>query len=174
MWRSGSVKTGSEPAERSVRRRRIGGPYRLVFSLSILVGMVVIVFPILFRPGVEPVNDLQYGSPFAVTVQISNQSLTPLMDVEYSCEVSRLTLANGTEVRDAKVVARGAVRRMTARRMLTAHCETAYIVNAPVRVVEYKLTLSYRSFPWPQRRTGVYYIGTEVSGKGQITGWQLH
>ena len=57
----------------------------------------------------------QFGSPSSMAVQISNRNVTPLTDVEYSCEVSKLTLATGSAVRDAKVLIRGASRKIPAR-----------------------------------------------------------
>lgn len=144
-----------------------------MFSLAILFATVIFVFPIVFKPGVEPLTELQFGSPFSLAVQISNQSLMPITDVEYHCEVSKLTLASGSAVTDGKVLIRGAVRKIQGNHAITAHCETAYIVSAPVNTVEYQLTLTYRTYPWPQHRTSVYHIATRIGVNGQATGWKV-
>jgi len=122
---------------------------------------------------VEPITGSQFGAPFSMAVEISNQNLLPIKDVEYSCEVSRLTLANGSAMRDAKVLVRGAVRKMQGNHSITAHCETAYTGDAPVNAIEYKLTLTYRMYPWPQHRTSVYRIASRINGNGQAAGWRL-
>jgi hypothetical protein len=134
--------------------------------------IVVFIFPIIFEPRIEPPAQVQFGSPFSTAVQISNQNVTPLTDVEYSCEVSNLTLADGSAVRDAKVLIRGAIRKIQGRQAITAHCESAYVVNAPLKAAEYKLTLTYRRYPWPQHRTSVYRIVAQINGDGQVTGWR--
>ena len=172
MWKSGSIKTESVSPGLPAPRSSFRGIYRLVLGIGILFVTVVFIFPLISKPGVEPVTEPQFGNPFSMAVQISNQNLTPLKDVEYSCEVSDLTLANGTAIRDAKVLVRGSIRKIQGNRAVTARCETAY-VNAPVHAIEYRLTLTYRTYPWPQRHTGVYVIGAQIDGNGQIRGWKL-
>jgi len=174
MWRSGGTNPEAVSPKLPVPKSRFRGPYRLMLSMAVLFVTVVLIFPIIFRPGVEPPTELQFGSPFSMAVQISNQNMTPLTDVEYSCEVSKLTLANGSAVRDAKVLIRGAIRKIQGRQAITARCETAYIVNAPLKAVEYKLTLTYRTYPWPQHRTSVYRIAAQINDNGQVTGWKLN
>ena len=173
MWRSGGIKPESVSPKLPVPRSRFRGPYRLIFSMAVLFATVVFIFPVIFRPVVEPPADLQFGSPFSMAVRISNRNATPLTDVQYSCEVAKLTLANGAAVTDAKVLIRGAIRKIPGRQAIPARCETAYIVNAPLKAVEYKLTLTYRAYPWPQYRTRVYHIAAEINGNGQVTGWKL-
>ena len=110
-----------------------------------------------------------------MAVRISNRNpFEPLTDVEYSCEILDVTLATGAEVTDAYVLTRGLLQKFDGRRPITAPCETAYIVNAPVKAAEYRLTLTYRSYPWPQRRRNVYRIAAEVDGNGRVIGWELH
>ena len=174
MWRSGGIKPESVAPELPAPRSRFRGPYRLLLAMAIFFVTVVFIFPLIFKPGVEPLTPSQFGSPFSMAVQISNQNLTPLTDVEYSCELSKLTLANGSAIGDAKVLIRGAVRKIEGRQAITAHCETSYIVNAPLHAIEYKLTLTYRTYPWPQRRTNVYRIASRINGNGQVTGWKLN
>jgi hypothetical protein len=142
--------------------------------MALLFATVVFIFPIIFGPRVEPPTELQLGSPSSVAVQISNQNVTPLTDVEYSCEVSKLTMANGSAVTDAKVLVRAAIRKIQGRQAIGAHCETAYIVSAPLKAAEYKLTLTYRAYPWPQHRTSVYRLVAQLNGNGQVTGWKLN
>ena len=167
------MKPESVSPEPPAPRSRFRGPYRVLLSLAVVFVTVVFVSPIIFKPGVEPPTELQFGTPFSMAVQISNQNVTPLTDVEYSCEVSKLTLANGSAVRDAKVLIRGAIRKIQGRQAIPARCETAYIVNAPLKAVEYKLTLAYRTYPWPQHRTSVYRITAQINSNGQVTGWKL-
>lgn len=173
MWKSGSIKLASVSPKLPAPRSRFRGAYRPILGIAVLFVTVVFVFPIIFKPGVEPLTESQFGSPFSMAVEISNQNLLPITDVEYSCEVSRLTLANGSAMRDPKVLVRGAVRKIQGNHAITAHCETAYIGNAPVNAIEYKLTLTYRMYPWPQHRTSVYRIATHINSNGQATGWRL-
>jgi len=135
---------------------------------------VVFAFPVVFTPRVEPPAEVQFGSPFSVGVLISNQNVTPLTDVSYTCEVSALTLANGSAVSDAKVLTQGTIRKIQGRHAIAARCESAYVVSAPLKAAEYKLTLSYRAYPWPQHRTTVYRIAAQINGRGDVTGWRLN
>jgi len=153
-------------------RSRFRGPFRLLLCMAVLFGSVLLIFPILFRPGVDAPADVQFGSPSSVGVQISNQNVTPLTDVAYTCEVSNLTLADGSIVGNAKVLTRGSIRRIRGRQGVRARCEMAYIQNAPLKAAEYQLTLKYRAYPWPQLRTAVYRIAAKVNGEGQVTGWK--
>ncbi|HLH43532.1 MAG TPA: hypothetical protein VKV74_11125 [Bryobacteraceae bacterium] len=140
--------------------------------MAVLFAAVLVVFPIFFGPGVEPPADLQFGNPSAVEIQVSNQNVTPLTDVDYTCELSKLILANGSGITDANVLIRGVIRKIPGRRATTVRCEAAYLVTAPVQAVEYKLTIQYRAYPWRLRRGGMYRIAAQVNGSGQITGWR--
>ncbi len=173
MWRSSGLKPGSVPLNNRERGFRFRGPYRVLIILAVLFATFVLIVPLIFKPGVEPPAQTPLGSPFSVPVRISNQDLTPLQDVEYSCEVSKLTLENGTPVNGASVLIRGTIRSLPGRHAITASCETASIVNAPIKAAEYTLTLNYRNFPWPQHRTSVYHIAANINGSGQVTGWKL-
>jgi hypothetical protein len=173
MWKSGGVKSDSALLPVAAPKSRFRGPYRLLASAAVLFVTVVFIFPIVFKPGVEPPAPSPFASPFSILVRISNQNMTPLMDLEYSCEVSKLALANGSIAGDAKVLVRGAVRKMPGRQAIAARCEAAYIPNAPLGALEYELTLAYRMYPWRQRRTRVYRIAAELNGDGQVTGWKL-
>jgi len=156
------------PAPKS-RFRRL---YRVLLGGVVVLVTVVFIFPLIFEPGVEPPAEVQYGTPSSIPVLISNHDVTPLMDVEYSCEISQLILANGSPITDAKVLVRGTVRKISGRHAMMVRCETAYIVTAPVKAAEYKLTLAYRTYPWRKRRTSVYRIAAQINGSGEVTGWK--
>jgi hypothetical protein len=134
---------------------------------------VVFILPIVSGPRVEPPSDLQFGNPSAVAVQVTNQNVTPLTDFKYDCEMSNLTLANGSELTDAKVLVQGNVRKIGGRRATLVRCEAAYFVAAPLKAITYKLTIEYRSYPWRQRRSRAYQIAAQINGDGQIIGWKL-
>jgi hypothetical protein len=173
MWRSGGIRQDSAAPQLPAPKSRFRGPFRLLVSGAVLLVTVVFIFPVVFKPGIEPPAPSPFASPFSIVVRISNQDVTPLMDVEYSCEVSKLALANGSIAGDAKVLVRGAIRKMPGRQAIAARCETAYIPNAPLSALEYQLTLAYRMYPWRQRRTSVYRIAAELNNQGQVTGWKL-
>ena len=174
MSRSGGIKGDPESQERPAKRSGFSGPYRILLTIAALFAAVIFVFPIVFKPGVEPPTDLQFGNPSAVEIQVSNQNVTPLTDVDYTCELSKMVLANGSAITNANVLIRGVIRKIPGRRATTVRCQAAYIVTAGVQAVEYKLTIQYRPYPWPMRRAGVYQIVAQVNGNGQITGWKLN
>jgi len=162
------LKSTDAPAT-AFRFRRL---YRLLLGMAALLVALVFIFPIVFRPAVEPPAEVQFGSPSSVGVQISNQNVTPLTDVAYACEVSNLTLADGSKVGNVKVLTRGSIRKIRGRQGVPARCEMAYIQSAPLKAAEYRLTLEYRAYPWPQLRTAVYRIAAKLNGEGQVTGWK--
>ena len=142
--------------------------------LAALFGLVVFVFPLVLMPGVDPPSEFRAGSLSMVVPLVNHNPFTPLTEVEYSCEIWKVTLANGDDLTDANVLVRGTLSRFEGRRPLNVRCETAYTVNAPIRAAEYRLTLSYRVYPWPQYRTAVYRIAAQVDGEGRVTGWELN
>jgi hypothetical protein len=154
-------------------RSRFHGAYRLLLALAALALVVLFVFPLIFSPAVVAPTDVQFGSPSALQVQISNQNLMPLKDVEFNCEVSRLDLAQGPPVSNVQALIRGSIKNLEGRRAITAPCETAYLVTSPLKAVEYKLTITYRMYPWPYRRTKVSRIDARIDGNGQVTGWKV-
>jgi hypothetical protein len=174
MWKSGGVKPESVARQLPAPRSRWRGPLRLLVMMSVLFVTVVFIFPLVFRPGIEAVTPAQLGSPFSMEVKISNLNVTPLTDVEYNCSVSKLTLGNGTQITDAKMLIKGTVRSFTGRHSINAPCETAYVVNGPVKAAEYTLTLTYHAYPWPQLRSGVYHFAAQIDGTGHVTGWKLN
>ena len=168
------MKPNSDSPDAPAARSRFAGPLRLLLGAAALFTAVALVFPIAFKPLAEPPDTVQYGSAFSVGVQISNQNLTPLTDVTYTCEMSNLALANGPVAGNVKVVTRGSIRRIRGRQGVPATCEMAYIPNAALKAAEYRLTLKYRAYPWPQLRTAVYRIAAKLDGKGQVTGWKAN
>ena len=156
-------------------RSDLGRTYRLLIMLAALFVTVVFVFPLVLTPGVEPLTSFPFGNALSMAVRISNPNpFTPLTDVEYSCDIWNVTLASGTEVKNANVLIRGTRQKFDGRQAITARCETAYIVNAPIQAAEYRLTLTYRTFPWPEYRKNVYHIAAQVDGNGRVTGWALN
>jgi len=172
---SRSSRSRAEPAspQSSAPRSLFRPLYRVLLSMLVLFVAMVFVFPIVFRPRVDVPADLRFASPSSLAVQISNQDLTPLTDVEYACKVSKLTLANGAEVTDANVLNRGAIRKIPGRRAITARCQTAYLLTAPLKTAEYTLTLTYRAYPWPRQRTSVYRIAARFDRNDQLTAWKI-
>ena len=164
----------SSPPKLPARKPRLGRPYRILLSLGVLFVAVVFIFPLILEPGIEPPADVLFGNPSSIAVQIANRAVTPLEDVTYTCEISQLTLAEGSAVADAKVLTRGTIRKAPGRRSITARCRTAYLVAAPLKAAAYTLTLTYRTFPWPQRRTSVYRIAAQINGSGRVTGWKVN
>jgi hypothetical protein len=162
--------SGSPPP---ARRSRFRGAVRLLIALSALFVVVVFLFPLIFSPRIDVPTDLPFGNPSSLLAQISNQNMTPLMDVEYTCELSKLTLANGSAVPNEQVLTRGAIRKIDGRSGAMARCQAAYLVMAPLQAAEYKLTIAYRAYPWRKRRTSVFHIAGKVDAKGGVTGWKL-
>jgi hypothetical protein len=163
------VTTAKTPGARS----RFYGAYRLLVALAVLALAVLFIFPLIFGPGVQAPADVQYGSPSALQLQISNQNLMPLKDLEFSCEVSKLDLVQGSPASNPQALVRGSIKNLEGRRATTAPCETAYLVTSPVKAIEYKLTIAYRMYPWPYRRTNVFHIAARINGNGQVTGWKV-
>jgi len=165
----GSDQISPPPA----RRSRFRGVVRLTLVLAVLAVMVIFVFPLVLGPRVDVPTDLEFGNPSSVQVQISNQNLTPLLDVKYTCEVSKLTLANGSAVPNEKVLVRGSIRKIDGRSAAAARCQAAYLVTSPLQAAEYKMTITYHAYPWHWQRTSVYPIVAKVNAKGDVIGWKL-
>jgi hypothetical protein len=108
-----------------------------------------------------------------MTFRISNHNLTSLTDVEYTCEVSKLTQADGSPIKNANVLNRGNIRTIAGRRAFAGHCQTGYLITAPLKAAEYKLTITYRTYPWPEQRTSVHRISAQINAKGEVIGWKL-
>ena len=108
-----------------------------------------------------------------MTFRISNQNLTPVTDIEYSCEVLNLMRTDGNAVKDANVLNRGEIRRIAGRHAVAGRCQTAYLITAPLKAADYKLVVVFRAYPWPQRRTSVYRISAQMNAKSEVTGWKL-
>jgi len=173
MWKSGGFKPESVSPNPPAPRSRLRGPIRLLIVMAVLFVTTVCVFPLIFEPSVEPPGNLVFASPFSLAVRISNHNVTPLRDVEYNCVASKLTLASGSDATGARILTRSFIREIPSRRALTAHCEAGYIVNAPLKAAEYKLTLAYRAYPWPQLHNKVYVIAAQMNAKGEVTAWKV-
>lgn len=171
MWRSGGLK--SDPvAPRSVSRLR--ARLLLGITLAIVFLIVVFLFPVIFELRIDVPSQVQFGSPSSVMFEIANQNLTPLTNVEYTCEVSTLITANAGPVRATPVLSRGRFPRIASRQGVRGQCQTGYLVTAPVKTVEYRLTVTYRASPWPQLRTRIARIAAQLNGKGEVTGWKVN
>ena len=149
------------------------GLLRLGLILAIVTAIVEFGFPLIFGVQVDVPAALPFASASAMTFRISNQGLTPLTDVEYSCEVATLIRANGSAITDANVLNRGSIRKLAARRAAAGRCQTGYLIAAPLKTVEYRVTVNYRAYPWNRRRTSVFRIAAQFNGKGEVTGWTL-
>ncbi len=172
MWRSSGIHQSSAPQKTSARPG-LRVLLRVFLTLAVVALIVVFLFPVLFEPHIDVPAHLQFASPSGMMFQISNQNLTPLTNLEYTCEVSKVILANGSALADANVLSRGNVRKIAGRRAVAGRCQTGTIVTAPVKTVEYKLTLTYRAYPWPQLRRHVSQISADINAKGEVTGWKL-
>lgn len=169
------VKSGGAqplPANPTGTSSRFRAPLSLLLTLAVVFLIVVFGFPIVFQLQIEVPSHVQFASASSVMFEIANQNLTPLTNVEYTCELSRLITPKGAPPQP-KVVSRGRFPKVGARRGVTGRCQTGYLVPPPVKTVEYQLTITYRAYPWPQQRTRVARISAQISGKGEVTGWQV-
>ena len=159
------------PVPSAARRFRRFLP--LLLSMAVVAAAVFLAFPLIFPPRVDVAATVQFASPSSMVVQISNQNLTPLDDIEYSCQVLKIALADGSTISNAKVLTRGVIRKLPARRAVAVRCESAYILGTPIKTAEYQLTIKYRTTPLPHQGNAVYRIDAIVNGKGEVTGWKL-
>ena len=167
------MKSSDQISPPPARRSRFRSAFRLILIVTVMALIVIFVFPLLFAPRINVPGELEFGNPSSVQVQISNQNLTPLLDVEYTCELSRLTLANGSAVPNAKVLVRGSIRKIGGRSAAPARCEAAYLVTSPLQAAEYKMTITYHAYPWRRQYTRVFLIAAKVNAKGDVIGWKL-
>ena len=165
---------GSDPiAPTPERRPRFRAALRLVLAFAALAAIMIFIFPLVFGPRIDVPAELEFGSPSSVRVQISNQNLTPLLDVEYTCELSKLNLANGSAVPNEKVLVKGSIRKIGGRSAAAARCQAAYLVTSPLQAAEYKMTITYRAYPWHRQRTSIFPIVAKLNAKGDVVGWKL-
>ena len=174
MWKSGGADRASAPEQLPPPRSRMRGPLEIVLTLAVVCAIVLLVFPLISALRVDVPGEISFGSASALTLTIANPNLTPLTNVEYTCEVSKLALADGSAVTNADALNRGDVRKIAGRRAVAGRCQTAYLVTSPLKTAEYKLTVTYHAYPWPQQRTDVYRISAQFDGKGNVTGWKLN
>ena len=83
---------------------RFRGILRLLIIAAVLAVVVLFIFPIIFEPRIDLPTGLHYGSPSSLEFRISNRNLTPLTDIAYTCEVSKLTLADASQDTKAKAI----------------------------------------------------------------------
>lgn len=165
--------SNSDPISPPARGSRFRGPIRLIVVLIVLAAMMILVVPLVSSPRVDVPSDLEFGNASSVQFQISNQNLTPLLDVEYTCQIAKLNLANGSAVPNEKVLIRGSIRKIGGRSAAAARCQSAYLVTSPLQAAEYKMTLTYHAYPWHRQRSSVYQIVAKVNAKGDVVGWKL-
>lgn len=133
--------------------------------------VVLLIFPVVFGPSIDLPYPLLTGNPMTLTVKISNENLTPFTNFEYTCELEQLELASGVRVTDATVVNKGHIVKFDGRKAINARCETAYLVNAPIKNADYKLMLNYRVYPWTKDYTKVFRLAAVVDARGQVSRW---
>lgn len=152
---------------------RLRARLSLLLSIAAAFLVVVFVFPVAFPLHIDVPEHVQFGSASSLMFEIANQNLTPVTNVEYGCEVAQLTLANGSAVTNANTLSRGYIPKIGGRHGVPGRCQTGYFVAAPLRAAEYRLTITYRPYPWPRRRTQVVRISAVLDGKGELTGWKV-
>ena len=144
---------------------------RVLAAIAVFLAAVLLVFPTVLGPSVTDPAPSFPDNPFSTTVRIANQNFTPLTNLEFSCELEGLTLASGAPIPDAKILNTVRVRRLPSRRAVTTRCETAFVIDAPVKAAEFKLTVQYRASPWPQVRTKAYLFDAVLDAQGRVTKW---
>ena len=152
-------------------RSRLRAAYRLLLFIAVFMVAVVLVFPLVVRPAVQPPTRSPFGNP--ISVLVANQNMMPITDVEYSCEVSHLTQANGAALTGQNVLIRGTIRRIPGRQAITELCEIGSDAEARIQAAEFKITVSYRMYPWPARHTSVYYLGSQMDQNGRPAEWKV-
>jgi hypothetical protein len=167
---SSAKPSPAEHANPSSPRR--GFPiYRVLVSGVLVVAVILGVFPLVFGPSIDTPYTILPANPLPLNVRISNQNFTPLNRIEYTCEPVKVVLASGVEAKDISVVSRGIIRRIGGRGAVAARCETAYVIDAPLKSAEYRFTLKYRPFPWTQERSIEAHIVATIDAQGHVTGW---
>jgi hypothetical protein len=144
---------------------------RPLIVLATVAITVLIVFPLTFGLNVEAPTERFPGNPFVLEVRISNENVTPFTNVEFSCQAADIALASGAQVNDAKVLNQAKIRRFPARRAVRERCETAYLIDAPLKSLEFQVVLKYRVYPWPVDRTVEHRFAAKIDSSGHVTGW---
>jgi hypothetical protein len=144
---------------------------KVLAFVGLFLFAVFVIFPIAFGPGVEDPVSRFPGNPFYLEVKISNENLTPLTNVQYTCQAENVELQSGVKPSDVRVLNQGQIRKFQGRRATTIRCETAYIIDVPVKSAEFHLTLKYTAYPWRIDRAADYRFAAAVDAKGQITKW---
>jgi hypothetical protein len=173
MGKSAGVPRTSLPAGIPDPRLRWRTRVLLLASIIVVFLVVVFVFPAVFPLRIDVPAHVQFGNASSMMFQISNQNLTPLTNVEYSCAVAQLTLADGSPAKNVNTLSQGFIPKIGGRHGVTGRCQTGYFVPGPLKTAAYQLTVTYRPYPWPRRRTQVVRISAVLDGKGELTGWKL-
>jgi hypothetical protein len=173
MGKSAGIPRTSLPAGFPDARSRWRTRVSVLVSILAVFLVVIFVFPVAFPLRIDVPAQVQFGNPSSLMFQISNQNLTPLTNIEYRCAVAQLTLANGSPVKDVNTLSQGYIPRIGGRHGVTGRCQTAYFVPGPLKTAAYELTVTYRPYPWPKRRTQVVRISALLDGKGELAGWKV-
>jgi len=154
-------------------KSRLRARLSLLLTLAVVFLIVVFFFPLIFELRIVVPSQAQFASASSMMFEIANQNVTPLTGVEYSCVVSKLITVRGAPPTEENVLSRGNFRRIGGRQAVAGRCQTGYLVTAPLKTMEYQLTVRYRAYPWPQERTRVARISAQVDGSGSVTGWKV-
>jgi hypothetical protein len=154
---------------RSTSRGR--SPYPMLLVLIALLAGTLLILPRVYGPRVDILPSPYPGNPFSLSLSIANQNLTPFTDVQYSCGGEHIEPAGEPLAHDPRVVNQGRRLRLAGRTAMVARCDTAFMIAAPLKSAEYKLTIRYRAFPWPQTFTRQRDFAAQLDGSGQVTGW---
>lgn len=172
MAKSAGIPRTARPAGVPDARSRWRTRVSVLVSIIAVFLVVVFIFPVAFPLRVDVPAQVQFGNASSVMFQISNQNLTPLTNVEYRCTVAQLTPASGPPAKDVNTLSQGYIPKIGGRHAVAGRCQTAYFVPAPLKTAQYQLTVSYRPYPWPRRRTQVVRISALLDAKGELTGWK--
>jgi hypothetical protein len=155
------------------RRRWLRGqaPYTVLLLLIAFLAGVLLILPWIFGPRVEILPSPYPGNPFSLSLSIANQNLTPFTGIEYSCAAENVEPAGEPLAHDPKAVHEGRRLRLPGREAMAARCDMAYLITAPLKSAQYKLTLHYSVFPWRKIRTSEHYFLAQLDNSGQVTGW---
>jgi len=148
-----------------------GNPYRFLVAIIAVLAVVLVTLPWIFGPRVDILPSPYPGNPFALTLSIANQNLTPFTDIDYMCAGERVESAGVALAHDPKAVREGRRLRLAGRAAMVAHCDMAYFIAQPLKGAGYKLTIQYRIFPWRSVRMSEFHFGATLDGTGHVTGW---
>ncbi|GEM_PF-3200370 len=161
------------PAAATRSKSRLRARVYLLLTLAFVFLIVAFLFPLVFGLQIEVPSRVPFGSASSMAFEIANQNLTPVTNVEYTCEIAKLVTASGAPIHEPRVLSRGNFRKIAGRRGVTGRCQTGYLITAPLRTAEYQLTVTYRVYPWPQPFTRTARLSAEINGTGEVIGWKV-